>query len=111
MSRAGVAPLLLPPADKHLTLTILPAKGVSMRDRTKMDYSKLLGFDLVPEEIVDGVDFKDATVGAKLGAKVGKKMTIETTDFPLYSKDLPEIVQRAAEPIMRGLGGRTVSDS
>ncbi len=34
-----------------------------------LDFSKLLGFDVVAE--MDTVDFQDATVGAKLGAKVG----------------------------------------
>jgi hypothetical protein len=36
-----------------------------------IDFSKLLGFDSVAEQLADGVDFQDPTVGAKLGAKVG----------------------------------------
>ena len=42
-----------------------------MHRPTKIDYSKLLGFDMVSDELVDGVDFNNPTVGAKLGAKVG----------------------------------------
>jgi hypothetical protein len=37
----------------------------------KIDFSKLLGFGSVSGEIRDGVDFRDDTLGAKLGAKVG----------------------------------------
>ena len=36
----------------------------------KIDFSKLLGFDTLPAE-TSASDFADATVGAKLGAKVG----------------------------------------
>jgi hypothetical protein len=42
-----------------------------MHAPTKIDYSKLLGFDMVSGELVKGVDFNNPTVGAKLGAKVG----------------------------------------
>jgi hypothetical protein len=38
----------------------------------KIDFSKLLGFGSVSGEIADGVDFKDETLGAKLGAKMGE---------------------------------------
>ena len=36
-----------------------------------IDYAQLLGFELVSDRVVEGVDFRDETVGAKLGAKVG----------------------------------------
>ena len=37
-----------------------------------IDFSKLLGFDSVADQLFDGVDFQDPTIGAKLGAKVGE---------------------------------------
>ena len=43
-----------------------------MHGPTKIDYSKLLGFDMVIDELVDGVDFNNPqTIGEKLGAKSG----------------------------------------
>ena len=41
-----------------------------MRKAT-IDFTKLLGFDAVSEEIKGAVDFQDETVAAKLGAKIG----------------------------------------
>jgi hypothetical protein len=37
----------------------------------KIDFTKLLGFDAVSDDLSQGVDFQDETIGAKLGAKVG----------------------------------------
>jgi hypothetical protein len=37
----------------------------------KIDYAKLLGFEAVSDELSNGVDFQDETIGARLGAKVG----------------------------------------
>ena len=76
-----------------------------MHDPTKMDYSKLLGFDTVSDELVNGIDFQNPTIGAKLGAKVGKT----TVTKMIQRMDLPSEVTGAAAPIMRGLGGRTVT--
>ena len=42
-----------------------------MQGPTKIDYSKLFGFDIVTDELIKGVDFNNPTVGAKLGPKVG----------------------------------------
>ena len=42
-----------------------------MKDR--LDFTKLLGFDSVADQLSNGVDFQDETVGAKLGAKVGQE--------------------------------------
>jgi hypothetical protein len=42
--------------------------GVPMQ---KIDFTKLLGFDAVSEQLTDGVDFQNDTVSATLGAKVG----------------------------------------
>jgi len=39
----------------------------------KIDFSKLLGFELVTEELADKVDFQTETFGGRLGAKVGDK--------------------------------------
>jgi len=42
-----------------------------MNTASKMDYSKLVGFELVESLIYGGVDFQDDALAAKLGAKVG----------------------------------------
>ena len=39
----------------------------------KIDYSKLLGFATVSDRPSIKIDFRDDTIGAKLGAKVGVK--------------------------------------
>jgi hypothetical protein len=36
-----------------------------------IDFTKLLGFASVTDHLQEGVDFRDADFGAKLGAKVG----------------------------------------
>jgi len=74
-----------------------------MQGPTKIDYSKLLGFDMVSEELVEGVDFNNPTLGAKLGAKIGK--TVTKTEKPMLI-DLE--VAGPGAPIMIGLGGRKV---
>ena len=78
-----------------------------MRDSRKIDYSKLLGFDLVSDALVDGIDFHNQNVGAKLGAKVGDKtMTVE-----VIVMDLPVDAGTASAPVMQGLGGKKVASS
>ena len=52
-----------------------------MRKTTKIDYSKLLGFDTVSDEI-SNLDFCADILSAKLGAKVGTK-DLATLDLPL----------------------------
>ena len=42
-----------------------------MKRHDDIDFSKLLGFDAVNDQISGSVDFQDETIGAKLGAKVG----------------------------------------
>ena len=44
-----------------------------MQKLDKIDYSKLLGFDSVRDRISGSVDFRDETVAAALGAKVGQE--------------------------------------
>jgi hypothetical protein len=41
----------------------------------KIDFTKLLGFETVSDQLPGGVDFQDETVAAKLGAKVGIDVT------------------------------------
>ncbi len=74
-----------------------------MHAPTKIDYLKLLGFDMVSGELVKGVDFNNPTVGAKLGAKVGGQIT--KTFQPMLSLE----AAGPGEPVMRGLGGRKVA--
>ena len=46
--------------------------GPSRRCETReIEFSKLLGFEAVSDQIAGSVDFRDETIGAKLGAKVG----------------------------------------
>ena len=78
-----------------------------MHDPTKMDYSKLFGFDTVSDRLENGIDFQDATIGAKLGAKVGNQTTTVTKGMKLM--DLPSDVAGPGGPIMRGLRGRSVT--
>ena len=42
-----------------------------MADGKCIDFTKLLGFKTVSEQISKGLDLQDETVAAKLGAKVG----------------------------------------
>jgi hypothetical protein len=39
----------------------------------KVDFSKLLGFGLLMEQMAERVDFQNETFGGRLGAKVGDK--------------------------------------
>jgi hypothetical protein len=75
-----------------------------MHDPTKMDYSKLLGFDTVSDQLENGIDFRDATIGAKLGAKVGPVTTV-TKGMELMN--LPLEVAGPGGTTMRGLRGRS----
>jgi hypothetical protein len=76
-----------------------------MHDPTKMDYSKLFGFDTVIDNLAKGIDFRDPTIGAKLGAKVGTK-TITEMMMPMPPRSK---ITGPAAPIMRGLGGRKIT--
>lgn len=44
-----------------------------MRENQKIDFSKLLGFQVMSEELSERVDFRDETFAGRLGAKVGLK--------------------------------------
>src|SRR6476646_2258840 len=45
-----------------------PKRGDFM---SNIDYGKLLGFQTVSDHLTGTIDFKDETLGTKLGAKVG----------------------------------------
>jgi hypothetical protein len=47
---------------------------------THLDYTKLLGFQVVSDTIADTLDFRDDALGAKLGAKVGKEEASPSKD-------------------------------
>ena len=47
-----------------------------MKDLGRLDFTRLLGFDSVSDQILDGIDFQDETIGAKLGAKVGEEPSV-----------------------------------
>jgi len=80
-----------------------------MNNPARLDYSKLFGFDMVADDVTNGVDFQNAAIGTRLGAKVGK-MTV-TYAPAMKTPELPSEVTDASGPIMVGLGGRTVSGS
>ena len=50
-----------------------------MQKPARIDFAKLLGFELVTRDISRGVDLQNETVGARLGAKVGIEVTVEST--------------------------------
>ena len=85
-----------------------------MHGPPKIDYSKLLGFDMVIDELVDGVDFNNPTIGEKLGAKMGPT-TVPPPPPPPSTKNLqPMAIDLPFEPgapVMRGLGGRKVGST
>ena len=41
-----------------------------------IDFSRLLGFDTVSDEVSISVDFQDQAIDAKLGAKVGAEQMV-----------------------------------
>jgi hypothetical protein len=48
-----------------------------MQKPDRIDFAKLLGFELVTRELLENFDLQEETIGAKLGAKVGG---VEPTD-------------------------------
>ena len=42
-----------------------------MQKPDRIDFAKLLGFELVTRELLEDFDLQEETIGAKLGAKVG----------------------------------------
>jgi hypothetical protein len=76
-----------------------------MSGPTKIDYSRLLGFDTVADELREGVDLKKPVIAERLQAKIGITATVIKTERPVEL--MPEVFGPAA-PVMRGLGGRKV---
>ena len=56
--------------------------------KQSIDFSKLLGFDVVADEASEGVDFQSETIGARLGAKVGG----EASDSPCRKLDCSKLL-------------------
>ena len=54
-----------------------------MKRHDDIDFSKLLGFDAVNDQISGSVDFQDETISAKLGAKVGIEVLAEVAPVTL----------------------------
>ena len=46
-----------------------------MKSADMLDYSRLLGFAALGETVTGAIDFREATVDARLGAKVGTEVT------------------------------------
>lgn len=53
----------------------------------KIDFSKLLGFGLVTDELAEGLDFQNDTLGSRIGAKVGDKDLPELKSDPEADHD------------------------
>ena len=45
-----------------------------MSECQKIDFSKLLGFQVMSDDLAEHVDFQAETFGGRLGAKVGDKV-------------------------------------
>jgi hypothetical protein len=62
-----------------------------MNVNCKVDFSRLLGFQIISDELAERVDFQGETFAGRLGAKVGDKV-LTVLDLPqvsrsYYSKD------------------------
>jgi hypothetical protein len=53
-----------------------------MQELNKIDYSKLLGFEVMSDQPSASVDFQDDTFAARLGAKVGAEPHGPSRDMP-----------------------------
>jgi hypothetical protein len=54
-------------------------------DENKIDFAKLLGFQIISDELAERVDFQSNTFAGRLGAKVGDK-TCPLLDLPSKSE-------------------------
>ena len=60
-------------------------RGTGMQKVEKVDFSKLLGFEMLGDEVSGSLEFQYAAVDAKLGAKVGAEHWVAcevTSEFP-----------------------------
>ena len=48
-----------------------------MNENHKIDFSKLLGFQVMSDELAERIDFQDETLAGRLGAKVGEKNRLD----------------------------------
>ena len=60
----------------------------------KIDFTKLLGFDMVSDELPDGLDFTGDTIGARLGAKVEGQRRVIPKDYQILEALGFEIISR-----------------
>jgi len=75
--------------DPDLLLSIISAgakRGNSMSKSANIDFARLLGFETVSDHLSGTIDFKDETIGASLGAKVGQPEAIAPADALDHSK-------------------------
>lgn len=88
-----------------------------MNKPDRIDFEKLLGFELVTRELLRGFDFQDETFGDKLGAKVGledppsppnKAMQFsKLLGFENVSEGLLQVVDFQNETLGDKLGGKS----
>jgi hypothetical protein len=58
--------------------------GHRMQKADKIDYAKLLGFEVMGDQSSASVDFQDETFAARLGAKVGTEAMCPLLDAPQH---------------------------
>jgi hypothetical protein len=58
-----------------------------MREIKKIDFTKLLGFETVSDQVSGSLDFQDETVAAKLGAKIGPDIIGDKRGIETHSAD------------------------
>ena len=59
-----------------------------MNDNCKIDFSRLLGFQIMSDELEEPVNFQGETFAGRLGAKVGDK-NLTVLDLPQVKPQLP----------------------
>jgi hypothetical protein len=64
-----------------------------MSEIKTLDFTKLLGFETVSEQLSQAIDFQDETLGDKLGAKVGGTEPVDS-DARL-KRDIDHVATRA----------------
>ena len=75
-----------------------------MHKPDRIDFEKLLGFELVTRELLKGFDLQDDTIGSRLGAKVGGTEEGTPAKTIQFSKLLG--FETIAEELSRGLDFR-----
>jgi len=80
-----------------------------MQKPGRIDFAKLLGFELVTRELLENFDLQEETIGAKLGAKVGA--SIEPTDSEKEGSRRPFLADAGGEAAPTGRPFLTLTDS